>query len=142
MESLRKLDLGKIKKYHSSYYVPHNLCLVVTGRLSTSALLEEVQNTIENRARLHKQDIGPRPEGWKRPFVETESAVAPKLDSDSSIVVEFPAKEEKFGEITMIMIGPSPDDELTLSVRPNRVTTDCSDIYSIGPLDFGRLSYW
>lgn len=121
LESLRKLDLTKIKKYHSSYYAPHNLCLVVTGRLSTHALLEEVQKTIENRAHLHKQDVGPKPDGWKRPFVETESAVVPNLNSDSSMVVEFPAKEEKFGEVRMVMIGPSPDDELTLSVSLGRV---------------------
>jgi hypothetical protein len=94
---------------------------VVTGRLSTHALLEEVQKTIENRAHLHKQDVGPKPDGWKRPFVETESAVVPNLNSDSSMVVEFPAKEEKFGEVRMVMIGPSPDDELTLSVSLGHV---------------------
>jgi len=98
MESLRKLDLDKIKKYHSSYYAPHNLCLVVTGRISTVVLLNELQKTVENRARIHGQNVGVKPEGWRRPFVETESAVIPRLDSDISIVVEFPAKEERFGD--------------------------------------------
>lgn len=127
MESLRNLDLSKIKKYHSRYYVPHNLCLVVTGRISTQALLKKIQETIESRARLHNQDAGPKPDGWKRPFVETESAVVPKINSDSSIFVEFPAKEEKFGEITMVMIGPSPEEELILTVRINKVSWNCSD---------------
>jgi Zn-dependent M16 (insulinase) family peptidase len=128
LESLRKLDLSKIKKYHSRYYVPHNLCLVVTGRISTRTLLEKVQETIESRAHLHKQDTGPKPEGWKRPFVETESAVVPKIDTDSSIFVDFPAKEEKFGEVTMVMIGPHPDEELILSVGFNMTNFYCSDV--------------
>jgi len=116
MESLRKLDLDKIKKYHSSYYAPHNLCLVVTGRISTVALLHELQKTVESRARIHGQNLGVKPGGWKRPFVETESAVTPKIDSDSSLVVDFPAKEERFGQVTVITIGPSPEDMLTLTV--------------------------
>ncbi|KIM20884.1 hypothetical protein M408DRAFT_30019 [Serendipita vermifera MAFF 305830] len=113
MEALRTLNLAKIQDYHSRYYAPHNLCLVVTGRLSTQALLEEVQKTIEVRAGVHEQDKGIKPDEWKRPFMETESAIVPKIESNSSISVEFPAKEERFGEITIVTIGPSPDDEQT-----------------------------
>jgi len=116
MEALRELDLDQIKKYHSAYYAPHNLGLVVTGRLSTKALLEEIQQTIEARAISHGQNLGIKPEGWKRPFVETASVTTPVLDADTSLNVEFPAKEEKFGQIRMITIGPPPHDGITLGV--------------------------
>lgn len=125
MEALRKLDLDQIKKYHTKYYAPHNLCLIVTGRLSTKALLQEIQKTIEARAALHGQNVGVKPDGWRRPFVETESANAPHLDADTSLDVEFPAKEEKFGQLSMISMGPSPYDSLTLGV------SDTSDLLNV-----------
>jgi len=84
------------------------------------ALLNELQNTVERRARIHGQNVGVKPEGWRRPFVETKSAVVPNLDSDTSIVVEFPAKEERFGGIKVVMIGPPPSDGVT-SVVSNKM---------------------
>lgn len=116
MEALRELSLGQIKAYHAEYYVPNNLCILVTGRLSTQQLLEQVQNTIETRAITHEQNKGPKPVGWKRPFMDTESAVVPDLVSNTSVEVEFPAMEEKFGELTVTTIGPSPQDGITLGV--------------------------
>jgi Zn-dependent M16 (insulinase) family peptidase len=116
MEALRELNLDQIKKYHSAYYMPHNLGLIVTGRLSTKALLEEIQKTVEARAISHGQNLGIKPDGWKRPFVETASATIPVIDADLSLDVEFPAKEEKFGQIRMITIGPPPDDRVTIIV--------------------------
>jgi Zn-dependent M16 (insulinase) family peptidase len=118
MEALRELNLDKIKEYHREYYNPHNLCLVVTGRLSTQALLEEIEKTVEARATLHGQNLGVKPEGWKRPFVETDSATIPEFKEDASLDVEFPAKEENSGRISIIMRGPSQEDTLTLGVRP------------------------
>jgi Zn-dependent M16 (insulinase) family peptidase len=116
MEALRELNVDQIRKYHSAYYVPHNLSLVVTGRLSTKALLEEIQKTVEARAISQGQNLGIKPDGWKRPFVETASATIPVLDADTSLDVEFPAKEERFGKIRMITIGPPPDDVITIGV--------------------------
>jgi Zn-dependent M16 (insulinase) family peptidase len=113
MEALRQLSLEEIQAYHSKYYAPHNLCLIITGRMSTSSLLQQVQKTIESRAILHGQDKGPKPEGWKRPFVETDSAIVPRLDKKTEIQVQFPAKEEKYGEVRIVMVGPKPDDEVT-----------------------------
>ncbi|PVF93786.1 hypothetical protein CPB86DRAFT_714671 [Serendipita vermifera] len=113
MEALRKLSLTEIQAYHSKYYAPHNLCLVITGRMSTHSLLQQVQDTIETRAIVHGQNKGPKPEDWKRPFMETDSALVPTIDKKTEISVQFPAKEEKYGEIRIVMVGPSPEDELT-----------------------------
>ena len=62
--------------YHKTYYVPHNLSLIVTGKLSggTASLLKVVQEQVEPNIIAHGQNHGPRPQGWKRPFLETDSA--------------------------------------------------------------------
>jgi Zn-dependent M16 (insulinase) family peptidase len=116
------LDLEKIKEYHKSYYVPHNVCLVVTGRLSTQALLEEVTKTVEAQAVLHQQDHGVKPDDWKRPFMDTKSAVIPTIDMDRSITAEFPSKETKFGSVRMVMIGPHPDEDVDSMVSSIKFT--------------------
>lgn len=48
MEALRVLTPEQIRKYHSTYYVPHNLSLIVGGKLSsgTSSLLRVIQDQI------------------------------------------------------------------------------------------------
>ena len=65
-----------VRDYHHTYYVPHNLTLIVTGKLAsgTASLLDVVQKQVEPSIVEHGQNKGPRPEGWKRPFVETASA--------------------------------------------------------------------
>ncbi|KIO20924.1 hypothetical protein M407DRAFT_10649 [Tulasnella calospora MUT 4182] len=65
MERLRVLTVEKIREYHGEYYVPHNLCLVVVGRMPTSTLLDVLQSQVEPDILKHGQD-GP-PAGWKRP---------------------------------------------------------------------------
>lgn len=129
MEALRTLSLEKIKAYHKSYYASHNLCLVVTGHLSTAALLDQIEKTVEKNIiqrsgyLLSNEDVSKEragsidsgyhpPEGWKRPFLETESSRLPVLDKDQELIVEFPAKEERYGDVTLIMLGPKPDEEI------------------------------
>ncbi|EAU93061.2 cytoplasmic protein [Coprinopsis cinerea okayama7 len=96
MEALRVLTPQQIRDYHSTYYVPHNLALVVGGKFSkgTESLLRVVQNEIEPTLIKHGQDKGPRPTGWKRPFVETDSAKRLPIEKDTLEVVEFPEKDE------------------------------------------------
>lgn len=124
----------QVRKYHSSYYVPHNLALIVGGKLSggTSSLLQVVQDQIEPNIIKHSQDKGPRPEGWKRPFLETPSALRKPITETKKETVEFPEKDEsapffsllstaflKFsspigqGEIVITFLGPPPNDFLT-----------------------------
>ncbi|KAJ8521451.1 hypothetical protein ONZ45_g1850 [Pleurotus djamor] len=108
MEALRVLTVEQIREYHGTYYVPHNLVLIVTGRLSggTESLLKVVQEEVEPSIIEHKQDKGPRPDGWKRPFVETASANRQPIPKPIQEVVEFPEKDESVGELQITYLGP------------------------------------
>jgi len=89
-------ELLLVRKFHNSYYAPHNLALVVAGKLSegTSSLLRVVQEQVEPSLIQHNQNKGPRPAGWKRPFVETASGQRKSIPATTKSVVEFPEKDE------------------------------------------------
>ncbi|KAG9018965.1 hypothetical protein FRB90_007729 [Tulasnella sp. 427] len=111
MERLRVLTVEKIREYHGEYYVPHNLCLLVVGRMPTSTLLDVLQNQVEPDILKHGQ-VGP-PEGWKRPFMETPSLKKPQVSKPLTEVIEFPEKDESQGEIAMSFVGPTYEDMIT-----------------------------
>ncbi|TFK30528.1 cytoplasmic protein [Coprinopsis marcescibilis] len=108
MEALRVLTPEQIRNYHSTYYVPQNLALIVCGKFSngTESLLRVVQDQIEPTLIKHHQNNGPRPAGWKRPFLETPSADRKPLEKDAYQVVEFPEKDESMGELVINFLGP------------------------------------
>ncbi|TBU62037.1 Metalloenzyme, LuxS/M16 peptidase-like protein [Dichomitus squalens] len=110
MEALRVLTVEQIRKYHGTYYVPHNLTLIVTGKLAsgTTSLLDVVQKEVEPSIVEHKQNRGPKPEGWKRPFVETASAQRNPIPETVKETVEFPEKDESVGELQIGFLGPPP----------------------------------
>ncbi|KAI0778573.1 Metalloenzyme, LuxS/M16 peptidase-like protein [Trametes elegans] len=110
MEALRVLTVEQIRDYHRTYYVPHNLSLIVTGKLAsgTKSLLDVVQNEVEPRIVEHGQNKGPKPEGWKRPFVETASAQRKPIAQTIKETVEFPEKDESVGELQIGFLGPPP----------------------------------
>ncbi|KAJ7630999.1 Metalloenzyme, LuxS/M16 peptidase-like protein [Roridomyces roridus] len=114
MEALRVLTIEQIRKYHSTYYVPHNLSLIVTGKLSsgTSTLLSVLQEKVEPNLIAHGQNLGPRPTGWKRPFVETASAIRPPIKETVKDLVEFPENDESVGELIITFLGPAPNEFL------------------------------
>jgi Zn-dependent M16 (insulinase) family peptidase len=114
MEALRVLNVDTIRDYHKSYYVPHNICLIVAGRLSTQSLLDVLQTEVEPSIIKHGQAHGPQPEGWKRPFLETPSAKPPVLSETKSEVVEFPETDESTGELSIFFVGPSIHDHLSM----------------------------
>jgi len=101
-----------VRDYHQTYYVPHNLSLIVSGKLSrgTETLLSVVQNEIEPSIIAHGQNKGPKPPGWKRPFVETPSARRQPIAELIERTVEFPEKDESTGELMINYIGPRDDD--------------------------------
>jgi len=111
MEALRKLSVEQIRDYHHKYYVPHNLSLIVTGKLAsgTSSLLNVVQTQVEPSLIAHGQNQGPRPQGWRRPFVETESAKRGPIQKTVKETVEFPEKDESMGELQIGFMGPPPN---------------------------------
>lgn len=94
LDALRKLTVDEIRQYHKAYYKPQNLCLFVTGKVELEKLLKTLQEEVEPSIEMHGQAHGPRPDGWKRPFVETASARPLRLDEDRSAVVEFPEADE------------------------------------------------
>ncbi|KAH9486850.1 hypothetical protein JR316_0000915 [Psilocybe cubensis] len=111
MEALRVLQPQQIRNYHARYYVPHNLALIVAGKLSsgTTSLLRVVQEQIEPSLIRHKQNHGTRPAGWKRPFVETPSADRKPISVTTKDVVEFPEQDESMGELVINFMGPPPN---------------------------------
>lgn len=88
-----------VRQYHSTYYVPHNLSLIVAGKLSsgTASLLNVVQKFVEPSIIAHGQDKGPTPPGWNRPFLETPSANRVPVSKPVKETVEFPEKDESEG---------------------------------------------
>lgn len=103
-----------VRDYHKKYYVPHNLSLIVTGKLSsgTESLLSVVQGQVEPSIIAHGQNQGPRPAGWKRPFLETESAQRGPIAKIIKETVEFPEKDESMGELIISFMGPAPSEFL------------------------------
>ena len=99
-----------VRDYHHTYYVPHNLTLIVTGKLAsgTASLLDVVQNEVEPSIVEHGQNKGPKPEGWKRPFIETASADRQPIRTTLKETVEFPEKDESVGELQLGFLGPPP----------------------------------
>ncbi|KAI0051676.1 hypothetical protein FA95DRAFT_1586997 [Auriscalpium vulgare] len=116
MEALRSLTVEQIRDYHGTYYVPHNLSLIVAGKLSsgTNSLLSVVQDKVEPVLIAHGQNKGPRPQGWKRPFLETASAKRSPIDKTVSETVEFPEKDESSGELMISFSGPPVNNFLEL----------------------------
>ncbi|OJA10818.1 hypothetical protein AZE42_00264 [Rhizopogon vesiculosus] len=112
MSALRVLSVEQIREYHATYYVPHNLSLIVTGKLSsgTKSLLAVVQDEVEPNIISHGQNQGPRPRGWKRPFMETASANRSPITQITKEIVEFPEKDESQGELLITYTGPPPND--------------------------------
>ncbi|KAG8934409.1 hypothetical protein FRC02_010043 [Tulasnella sp. 418] len=110
MEALRVLTAQDIRNYHASYYVPHNLCLIVAGKVSTTDLLDVLQNKVEPNILEHGQKGAPA--GWKRPFLETPSVERPVIEKIVKDIVEFPEKDESMGEIVLSQVGPEPSDYL------------------------------
>jgi Zn-dependent M16 (insulinase) family peptidase len=101
----------KVRQYHGSYYLPHNLSLIVTGKLSggTLGLLEKIQQDVETSIVKSGHAHGPRPDGWKRPFLETPSSRRTPIREAIARTVEFPEKDESVGELIISFMGPPPN---------------------------------
>jgi hypothetical protein len=69
-----------------------------------------VQNKIEPSIIAHGQNKGPKPLGWKRPFVETPSAQRKPIAELIERTVEFPEKDESTGELLICYMGPRNDN--------------------------------
>lgn len=109
--------------------MPHNLTLIVAGKLAsgTETLLKVLQQEVEPSLIEHGQNLGPRPKGWKRPFLETPSAHRTPFTETIKDTVEFPEKDESVGEVQISWQGCAPTDFLENKVRAQGAyCCDCS----------------
>ncbi|MBW0475305.1 hypothetical protein O181_015020 [Austropuccinia psidii MF-1] len=108
MQDIRVLTLDQIKKYQNTYYRPYNLQLTITGKLDPTALLSTLQHEVESSIIQHRQDHIPN--HWKRPLLETQSKNSAVLQESKTLTVEFPSKDEAFGEVQISWVGPTAND--------------------------------
>lgn len=101
LAEVRKLSVDEIRRYHSSYYVPQNLVLLVTGRVEEARLLhtlEEVDRNILSHGEIDRTY-------WRRPWIDS----SPKFSLDKSCreYMYFPEEDESMGDICVNWPGPS-----------------------------------
>ncbi|KAK0536901.1 hypothetical protein OC835_000659 [Tilletia horrida] len=131
MSALRVLGPQTIRDYHKSHYASHNAAVIICGPLKREALLSTLEE-VEKNLIAHGQTHGPSgPAGWKRPFIETTSAVPPAIDGSAKPTpaniqegevdlgdkkrdplrrkadVMFPEKDETMGEVQITWMGPA-----------------------------------
>ncbi|WFD03327.1 hypothetical protein MOBT1_002016 [Malassezia obtusa] len=132
MSALRVLTIDEIRTYHQQYYVPHNAALVVCGPLDRAKLfstLAEIDAHLVAKRSAHGE-FGPA--GWRRPFLETPSAVPPVIDGSQLeqpgvdaaelpaggslcrrrryVAVPFPERDESVGDVQVSYVGPALDE--------------------------------
>ena len=85
-----------------------------------------MQEQVEPSIIAHGQNKGPRPAGWKRPFVESDTAAnKPVITENKRETVEFPERDESVGEIMMSWVGVGPKEfetDLALEVLGEYLT--------------------
>lgn len=101
---LMSTHLSSVNEYHKTYYHPHNLQLIVTGKVDPTTLLNVLNNDVEPSLIQHGQDH--IPEGWKRPFLETNSKGGAILTESETVEVVFPAKDTSIGAVQISWVGP------------------------------------
>ena len=82
----------------------------------TPSILSVLQEQVEPSIVAHGQNHGPRPVGWKRPFLETASANRPPVAKSRRETVTFPEKDESLGELIISYLGPPPSEFLERKV--------------------------
>ncbi|KAM0746680.1 hypothetical protein T439DRAFT_106938 [Meredithblackwellia eburnea MCA 4105] len=112
--NLRKLHIEDIREYHDSMYVPQDMTLMIIGNATTpEALLDVLNHEVEPSLIAAGFNKGPRPPGWRRPFVESKTASNPPvIPHDMTKEVPYPSKDESTGSISLNWVGPSWHDFL------------------------------
>lgn len=103
MAELRKLTNEKIRAFHSLLYRPDNLCVIITGSIDETEMLEIMTK--------FDSEIAPLPERPnKRPWVD--SVHDEPLKETIIDEFEFPEKDESMGEVLISWIGPKFDNNI------------------------------
>ncbi|RLV92941.1 Uncharacterized protein JA1_002867 [Spathaspora sp. JA1] len=103
MKELRHLTNDQIRQFHKSMYRSDNLCIVITGSVDETELLN-VMTEFDNEL---PEVLAPN----KRPFVDSHHDEP--LDQVIVKQVEFPELDESMGEVLISWIGPHSHDTLT-----------------------------
>lgn len=113
-QELRKLTNDDIKNFHKSMYRPDNVCVIITGTIDESELMNVMTEFDESLPLLPSIPN-------RRPFVDSE----PDLPLQKDIIkeIDFPDTDESMGELLISWIGPDGNDVL------NNVATDVFGSY-------------
>lgn len=84
-------------------YVPQNVTVMAIGSaLDPAKLLATLQEKVEPTFVRAGMDEGPRPRGWRRPFVESSTVDnPPEIVENETQEVLYPSRSETVGSITM-----------------------------------------
>ncbi|EMR09638.1 hypothetical protein PNEG_02221 [Pneumocystis murina B123] len=110
LKALRVLNVETVRKYHSKYYLPQNLCIIITGKIDVNELFYVLDQIIEPNI---LNNLTPNLENWKRPWVD--SPKTPPLKKSHTEIVLFPDKDETVGEVLLAWLGPFSTEFLTLT---------------------------
>lgn len=106
MENLRSsTSHGKVKNYHSEFYRPENLYLIVTGMVEPSEVLARLQKFED------KIDSKCTRSSYARPW---QSPVPPLLETVEK-TVSYPCDDEESGMVVMAWRGPLAKEQKRLS---------------------------
>ncbi|KAL9658391.1 hypothetical protein ABK040_015711 [Willaertia magna] len=96
VENLRSLTLDKVKKFHSEYYVPNNLNVIIVGHLKIEELIDELTDAIETKIlkKQEQQAFKTVENIWRQPV--------PPLKSSVKKEIVYPSDEEESGHYVVI----------------------------------------
>ncbi|WVO17244.1 hypothetical protein L204_104936 [Cryptococcus depauperatus] len=125
MHKLRVLTAQHIRDYHAKYYKPYNLCLVIDGAVPIPELFKILNDEVDPIILAQNSSQPIPPPDWKRPFVDSPSALPISIPKSIVKVVDFMDDDESVGELAINFLGPPPTDHLTklaLSILNNYLT--------------------
>jgi Zn-dependent M16 (insulinase) family peptidase len=100
LKELRELKNQAIRDYHTAYYRPENLCVIVTGQIDYKELCEAVAPVVDSI--LNSEKIKALPP-FQRPF----ASQVPKPEEAKEVCIEFPAEDESSGAmVDFAWLGP------------------------------------
>lgn len=106
MEQLRVLSADRIRAFHKEMYQPKNLCLVLTGKIDQTELLQILDRFEDSII----EDVPKLDEPFRRPWVDSKPT--PPLKESIVKRVEFPEQDESMGEILLGYFGPKYNEHV------------------------------
>lgn len=107
---------SEVRNYHKKYYVPGNLCLLVSGKIGggTECLLSAIEHEVEPILTKKRHDGGQYLRRQSRVLVNASSFE--KHSESCATTVFFPDRHALVGHILMTFQGPARSDHLSQKV--------------------------